>query len=75
MGRDKRAVDIMDATQCRYTVALSKVEKEKKNGSLGRYMEMVDKILENIDNGIEDSHDRCVECLSRWCEEQPCKGF
>lgn len=73
MGRNKQAVDIMDATECRYMVALEKLRSLDGRDRID-YMEAIDKILERIDNGENDACERCVHCLApgHTCDGSEC---
>ncbi len=72
MSRDKQAVDVMDATGAKYMVALQKVEKERKRGTINLYMAKVDEVLEDIDEGKVSFEELCIHCLMKKHSHTKC---
>lgn len=74
MSRDRRALDIMDATGCRYMVALAQVRRRKDDGTLAAYLAAVERILAADDKGPLARKTRCVLCLRDESGAHACPG-
>jgi hypothetical protein len=61
-GRDRRALDVMDATGTSYSTALAEVKRRRDDRSPGDYMIAVRSLLQQDRYG-DPNADRCVRCL------------